>query len=267
MVSNHKCKNAHRMYVFYKRQCKKNKRPTLTARRKSLKNARPKRYMNAFLCFCQEERKKFRNGSLLPAWIDIHKQLGKQWKRKLKEESKLHHKRLSKFISHSEQRKQLLQEWIHWHRGLGKKWRQLDEIEKDRFISMSCKMKKKYEREMVFYKKKVKSNRTAPRKSKRKSSKNNLETKEKITIKKRRKLYMKNKYISKRTLNTRKPKNSLSLSKKSENQKHDNSQCLKTKYSQSSDAVGVDLETNDGCETVRVHLRVRKRICIFNENE
>merc|ERR1712198_202610 len=267
MVSNHKCKNAHRMYVFYKRQCKKNKRPTLTARRKSLKNARPKRYMNAFLCFCREERKKFRNGSLLPAWTNIHKQLGKQWRRKLQEESKLQHKGVSKFIRDSEERKQLLQEWRNCHRGLGKKWRQLDEKEKHRFISMSCKMKKKYEREMVLYKKKVKSNRKAPRKSKRKLARSTLENKQKITIKKRRQIHMKNKYISKKTLNIRRPKKFLSSSKKSENQMNDNSQCLKIKNSQSSDAVGIDLETNDGRETVRVHLRVRKRICIFNENE
>merc|ERR1712198_278881 len=100
---------------------------------------------------------------------------------------------------------------------------------------------------------------TAPRKSKRKSSKNNLETKQKRSIKNRRKSYMNQKYISKGTLNIRKPKNYLSLSKKSENQMHDHSQPLNIENSQSSDAVGVDLETNDGCETVRVCNRTAPR--------
>jgi len=119
---------------------------------------------------------------------------------------------------------------------------------------------------MVLYKKKVRSNRKPPRKSKRKLARSTLENKQKITIKKRRQIHMKNKYISKKTLNIRRPKKFLSSSKKSENQMNDNSQCLKIENSQSSDAVGIDLETNDGCETVSVHLRVRKRICIFNEN-
>jgi len=255
------------MYAFHKKQRNKNKRPTLTVRRKSLKNARPKRYMNAFLCFCQEERKNFKNGSLLPAWINVHKRLGKQWTTKLKEQTKLQNRSFSKFIKESEDRKQLLQEWIHWHRGLGKKWKQLDKTEKDMFIIMSCKMKKKYEREMELYRRKVKSNRRVPITSKRKSTQNNLEYKKKITIKKRRKVYVRNKYSSETTLNIKKPKKSLSLSKKRENQIHDNSKCLNIKNSQSSDAVGIDLETSDGCETVRVHLRVRKRICVFNGNE
>merc|ERR1712150_378932 len=45
-----------------------------------LQKTRPKRYMNPFLCFAHEERKKAKSGQLLPEWKAAHKGLGAKWR-------------------------------------------------------------------------------------------------------------------------------------------------------------------------------------------
>merc|ERR1711981_691167 len=44
------------------------------------KKLKPKRYMNPFLCFAHEERKKSRGGHLLSDWKAAHKGLGGKWR-------------------------------------------------------------------------------------------------------------------------------------------------------------------------------------------
>ena len=47
---------------------------------RKLQGSRPKRYMNPFLLFAHEERKKAKNGHLLPEWKAAHKGLGGKWR-------------------------------------------------------------------------------------------------------------------------------------------------------------------------------------------
>merc|ERR1711936_1077552 len=102
--------------------------------------------MNAFICFCQAERKKFKNGKLLAEWRKVHKGLGKKWTSLGKGKAKYYTKKgthpFSLFIKEFEPRQKLLPEWIRWHRGLGNRWRQLEKSEKEKFITASLKMKK-----------------------------------------------------------------------------------------------------------------------------
>ena len=61
--------------------------------------------MNPFLCFAHEERKKAKDGHLLPEWGKIPP--------------------FAVFIKHSEKRKKMLPDWRLAHKGLepsGKEW-------------------------------------------------------------------------------------------------------------------------------------------------
>lgn len=124
---------------------------------KALKKSRPKRYMNAFLCFCHEERRKFKNGLLLPEWRRVHKGLGKKWralgvgKEKYKRNGNL--PAFAVFIKEDKSRREILPEWIRWHRGLGERWRTLDRNTKDKFRTASQKMKGPYKDAMAIFNK------------------------------------------------------------------------------------------------------------------
>merc|ERR1712025_1490856 len=121
------------------------------------KEIRPKRYMNAFLCFCHEERAKFKNGLLLQEWRNVHKGLGKKWNT-LNEEKNQYNREgnvppFAMFIKEDKQRSKLLPEWIRWHRGLGEKWQRLDQTLKARYKAASSRMKNAYEMSNKKYKK------------------------------------------------------------------------------------------------------------------
>merc|ERR1711874_951488 len=47
---------------------------------RKLQKSKPKRYMNPYLCFLQEQRKLFKGGKLLSDWRLAHKGLGGKWK-------------------------------------------------------------------------------------------------------------------------------------------------------------------------------------------
>ena len=51
---------------------KAHKRPVKSRDMRKLQGSRPKRYMNPFLLFAHEERKKAKNGHLLPEWKAAH---------------------------------------------------------------------------------------------------------------------------------------------------------------------------------------------------
>ena len=56
---------------------KKGARKTIRPRvLRKLQKSRPKRYMNPFLCFAHEERKKARGGHLLSDWKAANKGIG-----------------------------------------------------------------------------------------------------------------------------------------------------------------------------------------------
>jgi len=124
---------------------------------KSLKKSRPKRYMNAFLCFCHEERRKFKNGLLLPEWRRVHKGLGKKWRTLGVEKAKYKRKgdipAFAVFIEEDKSRREILPEWIRWHRGLGERWRKADIKTKDKFRAASQKLRGPYKEAMAIYNK------------------------------------------------------------------------------------------------------------------
>merc|ERR1712110_1131393 len=47
---------------------------------RKLQKSKPKRYMNPYLCFLQEQRKLFKGGKLLSDWRLAHKGLGAKWR-------------------------------------------------------------------------------------------------------------------------------------------------------------------------------------------
>ena len=86
--------------------------------------------MTPFLCFAHEERKKAKNGHLLPEWKAAHKGLGGKW-RALgagKSQFKRHGKvpAFAMFVKASPKHKEILPEWRQAHKGLGGKWKRLD---------------------------------------------------------------------------------------------------------------------------------------------
>ena len=64
------------MVVQKMKKKKKYIKPEQTKIVRRLQKQRPKRYMNAFLCFAHEERMKAQRGTLLVNWRAAHKGLG-----------------------------------------------------------------------------------------------------------------------------------------------------------------------------------------------
>merc|ERR1712223_499032 len=114
----------------------------------ALEKSRPKRYMNAFLCYAQDERRKakiFEGGNLLNEWKAAHKGLGAKWKAlgtaraKFPKQEKV--PAFAMFIKEQPRRKQLLPLWRLAHKALGARWKGLDKTKKARYVAQSQKMK------------------------------------------------------------------------------------------------------------------------------
>ena len=58
---------------------KKHNRPVKSRALRKLQKSRPKKYLNAFLCFAQEVRRKAKGGHLVSEWKAAHKGLGGKW--------------------------------------------------------------------------------------------------------------------------------------------------------------------------------------------
>merc|ERR1712141_894541 len=77
-----------------------------------LQRTRPKRYMNPFLCFVHEEKKKSRGGHLLSDWKTAHKGLGAKWRALGTGKLRFHNQGkvppFTTFVKTSPQRKEIL---------------------------------------------------------------------------------------------------------------------------------------------------------------
>ena len=131
-------------------------RKTLISRDlRKLQKSRPKRYMNPFLCFAHEQRKKANNGHLLTEWKAAHKGLGAKWhalgagKKHFQGKGKV--PAFAMFIKGCQTRKELLPAWRRTHKGLGAQWRGLDKASKVRYIAVSKQMKGPYDQQMKAY--------------------------------------------------------------------------------------------------------------------
>merc|ERR1712150_49098 len=120
-----------------------------------LQKTRPKRYMNPFLCFAHEERKKAKSGQLLPEWKAAHKGLGAKWRALGAGKSKFQRKgkvpAFAMFVKESPKRKALLPEWRTAHKGLGRKWKGMDKAAKAKYVTASKQMKGNYDQHMKVY--------------------------------------------------------------------------------------------------------------------
>merc|ERR1711981_527321 len=122
------------------------------------KKLKPKRYMNPFLCFAHEERKKSRGGHLLSDWKAAHKGLGGKWRALGTGKLKFHHQGkvppFTMFVKHCPQRKEILPAWTTAHKGLGGTWRGMDNVSKEKYFSASKQLKGSYDQQMKVYSKK-----------------------------------------------------------------------------------------------------------------
>merc|ERR1712018_127529 len=138
---------------------KKGARKTIRPRvLRKLQKSRPKRYMNPFLCFAHEERKKSRSGHLLSDWKAAHKGLGAKWRALGTGKLKFHNQgkvpAFAMFVKQSPQRKEILPAWRSAHKGLGGKWRRMDKANKAKYVSASKQLKSSYDLQMRLYRKK-----------------------------------------------------------------------------------------------------------------
>jgi len=122
---------------------------------RKLQKTRPKRYMNPFLCFAHEERKKAKSGQLLPEWKAAHKGLGAKWRALGAGKSKFQRKgkvpAFAMFVKESPKRTALLPEWRTAHKGLGRKWKGMDKAAKAKYVTASKQMKGNYDQHMKVY--------------------------------------------------------------------------------------------------------------------
>jgi len=125
---------------------------------RKLQKSRPKRYMNPFLCFAHEERKKSRGGHLLSDWKAAHKGLGAKWRALGAGKMKFHNQGkvppFAMFVKQNPQRKEILPAWRIAHKGLGGKWRGMDKANKAKYVSASKQLKVAYDQQMNAYRKK-----------------------------------------------------------------------------------------------------------------
>merc|ERR1712018_498479 len=149
---------------------KKGARKTIRSRvLRKLQKSRPKRYMNPFLCFAHEERKKWNSGRLLSDWRSAHKGLGAKWRAlgaaKLKFRNQGKVPAFAMFVKQNPQRKEILPAWRTAHKRLGGKWRGMDKANKAKHVAASKQLKISYDQQMLLYKKKrlelIKSIKTA----------------------------------------------------------------------------------------------------------
>merc|ERR1711890_214351 len=120
------------------------------------------RYMNPFLCFAHELRKKAKgvhSGSdLVSDWKIAHKGLGAKWRALRAEKSKYYNQgkvpAFALFVKENAERKQILPLWRATHKGLGGKWRGMDNATKAKYVTASNQIKGTYDQQMKSYRKK-----------------------------------------------------------------------------------------------------------------
>merc|ERR1712072_1569993 len=117
-----------------------------------LQKSKPKRYMNPYLCFLQEQRKLFKGGKLLSDWRLAHKGLGAKWR--ALGTGKARYQRRGKvpsfamFVKNCPERKIVLPAWSSLHKGLGGKWKAMDKATKAKYVALSKSMKGSYDNQM-----------------------------------------------------------------------------------------------------------------------
>merc|ERR1711936_52979 len=117
-----------------------------------LQKSKPKRYMNSYLCFLQEQRKLFKGGKLLSDWRLAHKGLGAKWralgtgKARYQRQGKV--PAFAMFVKNCPERKIVLPAWSSSHKGLGGKWKTMDKATKAKYVASSKNMKGSYDNQM-----------------------------------------------------------------------------------------------------------------------
>merc|ERR1712110_768885 len=119
---------------------------------RNLQKSKPKRYMNPYLCFLQEQRKLFKGGKLLSDWRLAHKGLGAKWralgtgKARYQRQGKV--PAFAMFVKNCPERKIVLPAWSSSHKGLGGKWKTMDKATKAKYVASSKNMKGSYDNQM-----------------------------------------------------------------------------------------------------------------------
>ena len=119
---------------------------------RKLQKSKPKRYMNPYLCFLQEQRKLFKGGKLLSDWRLAHKGLGAKWralgtgKARYQRQGKV--PAFAMFVKNCPERKIVLPAWSSSHKGLGGKWKAMDKATKAKYVALSKSMKGSYDNQM-----------------------------------------------------------------------------------------------------------------------
>ena len=127
---------------------------------RKLQKSKPKRYMNPYLCFLQEQRKLFKGGKLLSDWRLAHKGLGAKWralgtgKARYQRQGKV--PAFAMFVKNCPERKIVLPAWSSSHKGLGGKWKAMDKATKAKYVALSKSMKGSYDNQMKAFKAKRK---------------------------------------------------------------------------------------------------------------
>merc|ERR1712080_83608 len=127
---------------------------------RKLQKSMPKRYMNPYLCFLQEQRKLFKGGKLLSDWRLAHKGLGAKWralgtgKARYQRQGKV--PAFAMFVKNCPERKIVLPAWSSSHKGLGGKWEAMDKATKAKYVALSKSMKGSYDNQMKAYRAKTK---------------------------------------------------------------------------------------------------------------
>merc|ERR1711981_692949 len=127
---------------------------------RKLQKSKPKRYMNPYLCFLQEQRKLFKGGKLLSDWRLAHKGLGAKWralgtgKARYQRQGKV--PAFAMFVKNCPERKIVLPAWSSSHKGLGGKWKAMDKATKAKYVASSKNMKGSYDNQMKAFRAKRK---------------------------------------------------------------------------------------------------------------
>merc|ERR1712001_321699 len=127
---------------------------------RKLQKSKPKRYMNPYLCFLQEQRKLFKGGKLLSDWRLAHKGLGAKWralgtgKARYQRQGKV--PAFAMFVKNCPERKIVLPAWSSSHKGLGGTWKEMDKATKAKYVALSKSMKGSYDNQMKAFRVKKK---------------------------------------------------------------------------------------------------------------
>merc|ERR1711992_255418 len=112
---------------------------------RKLQKSKPKRYMNPYLCFLQEQRKLFKGGK----W----RALG-TGKARYQRQGKV--PAFAMFVKNCPERKIVLPAWSSSHKGLGGKWKAMDKATKAKYVASSKNMKGSYDNQMKAFRAKRK---------------------------------------------------------------------------------------------------------------